>query len=285
MRTLLARGAELERDFALGVVRQLFEPAVGSLSAAELEQVFAGAAALTARMLGRTGVQERREISPYDDFAKPTNPVEPQLGNAREACARSEMRQHANVGARVRIWSNAVPAAMVVATLHLVACASQMLIHQRACPTSQMSLSAPGARAVCGRAVSILFAQTRSTRTLPASTSRACEVPMTSFSRIGDQGRHAPRARSRLIPSAAVAHAASSSAGKAKDPPGRWSCGAVRLASDLIAERGWALAVNPQERVIATIGQKRPRPRGRANARKSRRVSGGGCERALVPPD
>jgi hypothetical protein len=35
--------------------------------------------------------------------------------------------------------------------------------------------------------------------------------------------------------------------------PGRWWCGNGRLVGDLIADRGWALAVNPQERLIATM--------------------------------
>jgi hypothetical protein len=35
--------------------------------------------------------------------------------------------------------------------------------------------------------------------------------------------------------------------------PGRWWCGEGRLVGDLLAERGWALAVNPQERLVATI--------------------------------
>jgi len=35
--------------------------------------------------------------------------------------------------------------------------------------------------------------------------------------------------------------------------PGVWWCGKTRLVGDLIADRGWALAVNPQERLIATV--------------------------------
>jgi DNA-binding CsgD family transcriptional regulator len=41
---LLARASELERNFAFGVVKQLFEPRLSALSAEELERVFAGAA-------------------------------------------------------------------------------------------------------------------------------------------------------------------------------------------------------------------------------------------------
>ena len=55
-----ARGGELERGFAFGVVRQLFEPAVSSLSRAELEDAFSGAASLTAPLLGRERARERR---------------------------------------------------------------------------------------------------------------------------------------------------------------------------------------------------------------------------------
>src|SRR3954451_3297090 len=39
----------------------------------------------------------------------------------------------------------------------------------------------------------------------------------------------------------------------ADDAPGRWWCGEGRLLADLIAEHGRALAVNPQERLVATI--------------------------------
>ncbi len=35
--------------------------------------------------------------------------------------------------------------------------------------------------------------------------------------------------------------------------PGRWWCGEGRLVGDLVATRGWTLAINPQERLIATI--------------------------------
>jgi hypothetical protein len=35
--------------------------------------------------------------------------------------------------------------------------------------------------------------------------------------------------------------------------PSSWWCGEGRLVGDLLAERGWALAVNPQERLVATI--------------------------------
>jgi DNA-binding CsgD family transcriptional regulator/tetratricopeptide (TPR) repeat protein len=50
MRELTARGAEIERDFPYGVVRQLLEPAV----AAEREQLLSGAAALAAPLFGAT---------------------------------------------------------------------------------------------------------------------------------------------------------------------------------------------------------------------------------------
>ena len=46
MRVLSARGSELERSFSFGVVRQLFEPLLASLSEEERADALAGAAAL-----------------------------------------------------------------------------------------------------------------------------------------------------------------------------------------------------------------------------------------------
>jgi hypothetical protein len=40
---------------------------------------------------------------------------------------------------------------------------------------------------------------------------------------------------------------------EAEGPPGLWWCGEGRLVGDLVARRGWALAINPQERLIATV--------------------------------
>ena len=40
---------------------------------------------------------------------------------------------------------------------------------------------------------------------------------------------------------------------EADDAPGRWWCGESRLVGDLIAEHGRVLAVNPQERLVATV--------------------------------
>jgi DNA-binding CsgD family transcriptional regulator len=51
LRVLEARGAVLERDFAFGVVRQLFEHELKTLAAAEREAVLAGAAGLAAELL------------------------------------------------------------------------------------------------------------------------------------------------------------------------------------------------------------------------------------------
>jgi hypothetical protein len=42
---------------------------------------------------------------------------------------------------------------------------------------------------------------------------------------------------------------------EAEGAPGRWWCGEGRLVGDLVADRGWALAVNPEERLIATIAE------------------------------
>ncbi len=53
--TCSARGSELENEFAFGVVRQLFEPAIAALSAEERAQVFEGAGALAEPVLDIRG--------------------------------------------------------------------------------------------------------------------------------------------------------------------------------------------------------------------------------------
>ena len=60
-RFLRARGAELERDFAFGVVRQLFEPMLHEASAAERDDLLQGPARLAARVLGLPGALEEGE--------------------------------------------------------------------------------------------------------------------------------------------------------------------------------------------------------------------------------
>jgi DNA-binding CsgD family transcriptional regulator len=52
---LRARGAELERDFAFGVVRQLFEPALREAGAVERAELLQGPAGVAARLLGLPG--------------------------------------------------------------------------------------------------------------------------------------------------------------------------------------------------------------------------------------
>jgi DNA-binding CsgD family transcriptional regulator len=59
---LSARGGELERDFAFGVVQQLFEPTLVSAPDAERETLLAGAAALATHALGH--VKDRGPESP-----------------------------------------------------------------------------------------------------------------------------------------------------------------------------------------------------------------------------
>ena len=56
MRVLRGRGAELEREFAFGVVRQLFEPALAGVSAEEQEELLDGAPSFAAKALGLPGV-------------------------------------------------------------------------------------------------------------------------------------------------------------------------------------------------------------------------------------
>ena len=48
---LRARGSELERDFAFGVVRQLLEPHLAALGEEQREEIFSGAAALARPLL------------------------------------------------------------------------------------------------------------------------------------------------------------------------------------------------------------------------------------------
>jgi DNA-binding CsgD family transcriptional regulator len=55
MRVLRSRGAELERDFAFGVVRQLFEPPVAEASEIERADLLEGAAGVAASLLGLPG--------------------------------------------------------------------------------------------------------------------------------------------------------------------------------------------------------------------------------------
>jgi DNA-binding CsgD family transcriptional regulator len=54
MQVVDARGALLEQQFAFGVARQLFEQVALAAQAAEADQLFAGAAALAARLVGDT---------------------------------------------------------------------------------------------------------------------------------------------------------------------------------------------------------------------------------------
>ena len=56
MRVLRSRGTELEREFAFGVVRQLFEPALAEASQLERADLLQGAAGVAAGLLGLPGV-------------------------------------------------------------------------------------------------------------------------------------------------------------------------------------------------------------------------------------
>jgi DNA-binding CsgD family transcriptional regulator len=57
-RVLRAGGLELEREFAFGVVRQLFEPVTASSSADELEELLGGPPETAVRLLGLPGLPE-----------------------------------------------------------------------------------------------------------------------------------------------------------------------------------------------------------------------------------
>ena len=55
MRVLRSRGTELEREFAFGVVRQLFEPPLADASEVERADLLEGAAGVAAGLLGLPG--------------------------------------------------------------------------------------------------------------------------------------------------------------------------------------------------------------------------------------
>src|SRR5439155_11306626 len=58
VRVLAARGGELEREFAFGLVRQLFEPLLVTVPAEERAELCAGAAGLAAPLFGESGLAE-----------------------------------------------------------------------------------------------------------------------------------------------------------------------------------------------------------------------------------
>jgi DNA-binding CsgD family transcriptional regulator len=62
-----ARGAELEREFSFGVVRQLFEPPLAAADEAERAALLAGAARLAEPAIGRLDLADRAEASPSLD--------------------------------------------------------------------------------------------------------------------------------------------------------------------------------------------------------------------------
>src|SRR5687768_6588250 len=57
MRVLRSRGTELEREFAFGVVRQLFEPPLAEASESERAELLEGAAGVAAGLLGLPGAR------------------------------------------------------------------------------------------------------------------------------------------------------------------------------------------------------------------------------------
>jgi DNA-binding CsgD family transcriptional regulator len=58
LRVLRARGGELEREFAFGIVRQLFEPLLATVGAEERADLLAGAAGLAAPLFGEAALAE-----------------------------------------------------------------------------------------------------------------------------------------------------------------------------------------------------------------------------------
>ena len=71
MQVLRARGAQLEQEFAFGVVRQLFEPALAAASDEERNAVLQGPAALAGSLLGLggAGAPEAEAAGPDSSFA------------------------------------------------------------------------------------------------------------------------------------------------------------------------------------------------------------------------
>src|SRR5437764_7936249 len=72
MRVLRSRGTELEREFAFGVARQLFEPPLAEASELERADLLQGAAGAAAGLLGLPG-------APPTDGA-PSSGVDPSFG-------------------------------------------------------------------------------------------------------------------------------------------------------------------------------------------------------------
>jgi DNA-binding CsgD family transcriptional regulator len=62
-----ARGAELEREFSFGVVRQLFEPALAAADESERGTLLAGAASLAEPAIGKLAAAQSAEASPTSD--------------------------------------------------------------------------------------------------------------------------------------------------------------------------------------------------------------------------
>ena len=65
-RTLRARGGELERDFAFGVVRQLLEPALAEAPARARDDLLQGPAGVAGRLLGLPGAGAEGEAAAPD---------------------------------------------------------------------------------------------------------------------------------------------------------------------------------------------------------------------------
>jgi DNA-binding CsgD family transcriptional regulator len=65
-RTLRARGGELERDFAFGVVRQLLEPALAETPARARDDLLQGPAGVAGRLLGLPGAGAEGEVAAPD---------------------------------------------------------------------------------------------------------------------------------------------------------------------------------------------------------------------------
>src|SRR5262249_32720716 len=72
MCVLRARGTELEREFAFGVVRQLFEPVLADASDSQRADLLDGGAALAAALLslpGAASAADHAELAPDPSFA------------------------------------------------------------------------------------------------------------------------------------------------------------------------------------------------------------------------
>ena len=92
MRVLRSRGTELERDFAFGVVRQLFEPPLAEASELERADLLQGAAGVAAGLLGLPGAPPARRPALVGRRSLVRDPPRPLLAVREPGRRRSALR-------------------------------------------------------------------------------------------------------------------------------------------------------------------------------------------------